>query len=609
MCALCRVSQADELAGSAPPTGKDSDGRERAPSERLPMRAKLVLRVRLLCGLFILTAILLILRLYIVQIVHGEEHRATAVRQYTESVVANEHRGDIFFTRKDGTEVAAAVMQTGWRVAIQPKELGEASSAYELLNDIVPIDKERFFKSAEKSDDPYEEIAARVNDEAAQLIRAKEIPGVITVRDEWRMYPAQDLASHAIGFVGFSGDGTGKAGVYGLERYYEDTLKRDGSSLFVNPFAEIFTNVAAVLASDPSEFEGSIVTSIEPDVEIELERVLAEIMDAYDPRLAGGVIMDPKTGAILGLAVLPDFDPNTYNTEHGTSVFANPIVESRYEMGSILKPLTMAAGIDAGAVTPSTTYNDKGFIMKSGKKVSNYDLKGRGVVSMQEVLSQSLNTGASFVVDRMGQQEFADYFRKYGFGEETGIDLPGEVAGDISAIDRGGSDVDFASASFGQGIAITPIAMIRALGALANAGVLPEPHVATAIRYPSGISRELSQIPPRSVLKPETAETVTNMLVKVFDDALLSGELKQAHYSIAAKTGTAQMARPECGGYCEGLFLHSFFGYFPAHEPRFIILLYALEPHKQQYASQTLARPFMSLTKFLINYYNIPPDR
>jgi cell division protein FtsI/penicillin-binding protein 2 len=398
--------------------------------------------------------------------------------------------------------------------------------------------------------------------------------------------------------------------VYGLERYYEDSLKRDASSLYVNPFAEIFTNVAAVLSADITAQEGNIITTIEPDAQIELTRTLGEIAKEYSPQEVGGIIMDPKTGDIVAMAVLPDFNPNTYNLIDDSSVFSNPIVESRYEMGSIMKPLTMAAGIDSGAVTPKTTYEDRGFIMRSGYRIANYDGKGRGVVPMQEILSQSLNTGTTFIAEKVGHEKFAEYFTALGFGEETGIDLPNEIAGDMSSLTTAGSaDVDLASASFGQGIAVTPIAMTRALAALANGGVLPEPHLASAVRYPSGIERKITQAPPKRVFTQETADTVTRMLVKVFDEGLLKGELKQEHYSIAAKTGTAQIGGQGCKGYCEGKYLHSFFGYFPAHDPRFIILMYQVEPRGVEYASQSLARPFFGLAKFLINYYNIPPDR
>jgi cell division protein FtsI/penicillin-binding protein 2 len=270
----------------------------------------------------------------------------------------------------------------------------------------------------------------------------------------------------------------------------------------------------------------------------------------------------------------------------------------------------MAAGIDVDAVSPRTTYTDKGCIKKSDATLCNFDLKGRGVVDMQEVLSQSLNTGVSFVVDKMGNERFGEYVKKFSLGEETGVDLPNEAAGNIDSLFvRGAADVDFASASFGQSIAVTPIAMIRALSALANDGKLPEPHIVKSVRYETGVVRDVAQAQQAQVLKPETAATVTEMLVKVYDDALLEGELKQEHYSIAAKTGTAQIAQPGGGGYYKDRYLHSFFGYFPAHDPKFIVLLYALEPHGEMYASRTLARPFNDLAKFLINFYNLPPDR
>lgn len=570
------------------------------------MRAQLILRVRILSVFFVLVAIILFVRLYIVQVVHGDSYRKEATGQYIVEAPDIQDRGDIFFTLKDGSEVAAAVMQSGWRIAIQPRVMTDPESVYKALSEVVDVDKERFFNSAAKKDDPYEEVAFRIDDKSADAIRAKELEGVLLVRDEWRRYPGQELAAHVVGFVGFKGDR--KEGVYGIERYYQDTLKRSSADLYVNPFAEIFTNVAAAVSGTNTAREGSVITTIEPNVETQLERILSDVVEKYQPRRAGGIVMDPKTGDIVAMAVLPTFDPNTYNTVPDASVFTNPMVEGVYEMGSIMKPLTMAAGIDVGAVTPETTYDDLGCVSKSGSRVCNFDGRGRGVVDMQEVLSQSLNTGVSFVVDQMGKEAFATYMRAYGLGEETGIDLPNEIAGNIKALD-GNSDIDFASASFGQSIAVTPIAMIRALAALANHGILAEPHVGKAIRYPSGAVKEVPQAPEQRVFKEETAETVTRMLSRVFDDALLGGIFKQERYSIAAKTGTAQIATPECGGYCDGRFLHSFFGYFPAHDARFIVFLFAIEPHGELYASHTLAYPFFDMTKFLINYYDIPPDR
>lgn len=572
-------------------------------------RATIRIRARVLSAFFVVFALLLGVRLYFVQIVHHESSQKKAMGQYMEADPDTIDRGSIYFSAKNDEIISAAVMQSGWRVAIHPADLTDAKAAYETLNAITPIDRDRFMQSAEKKSDPYEEVAFRLDDTVAKAIRAKEIPGVILVHDQWRFYPGRSLAANVLGFVGYSG-GTTKSGLYGLENSYQDTLVHPTANVSMNPFAEIFTSAQTLITQDPSAHEGNIITSIEPNVERQLEDTLDEVMQKYGSKSAGGIIMDPRTGEIIAMAVRPSFDPNTYNLEDNVAVFSNPMVTGRYELGSIMKPLTMAIGLDSGAVTPDTTYNDRGCITVSTYKICNFDLKARGVVPMQEVLNQSLNVGASFIADQTGYETFTKYMRLFGFGEKTGIDLPNEVTGDLSPLGSGHeADINYDTAAYGQGISVSPIAMVRALSALANGGVLPHPHVVTAIKYDSGIIRTIDVPEGVPVIKPHTASTVTSMLVKVFDKELLHGELKQERYSIAAKTGTAQIPKPGGGYYPAGTYLHSFFGYFPAHDPRFIVFLFTIEPHGQQYASATLARPFMTITQYLINYYNIPPDR
>ncbi len=568
---------------------------------------KIALRARIMGGFFIAIALLLVVRLYFVQIVHGSSYEKDAIGQYVEQSPDDTTRGTIFFTTKDGTLVPAAVMQSGWRVAIQPPQLTDAQGAYSKINAITPIDRERFVASAAKENAPYEEVAYRLDDATAQKIRDLAIPGVILVQDQWRFYPGDTLAAQALGFVGYQGNY--KVGMYGLERSYQDTLAESQDNLYVNPFAEIFSNVQSALSVNPADHEGSVVTSIEPNVQAQLEKTLDDVMTTYTPKFAGGIIMDPHTGAIYAIAARPAFDPNTYNTVTSPSVFGDPLVEGRYELGSIMKPLTMAAGIDSGAVTTATTYDDKGCILVSTYEVCNYDLKPRGVIPMQQILSQSLNVGASYVATKTGYPTFTRYMEAY-FGEKTGVDLPDEVTADLSNLGDGtGPAVNYDTASFGQGITVSPIEMTRALSALANGGVLPNPHVATAIKYDSGITRTLDFGQGPRVMSTTTAATVTDMLTIVYDDAMLNGKIKMDHYSVASKTGTGQIPKPGGGYYPNGTYLHSFFGYFPAHDPRFIVFLFAFEPHGQEYASATLARPFYSIARFLINYYDIPPDR
>ena len=305
---------------------------------------------------------------------------------------------------------------------------------------------------------------------------------------------------------------------------------------------------------------------------------------------------------------MPNFDLNKFQEEDNVSVFNNEIVEGVYEMGSIIKPLTMAAALDAGSISAKTTYFDNGFVELNGRTVYNFDKKGRGTVSMQGVLNESLNTGAIFAMQKLGKERFKDYFYSFGLGEKTDIDLPGESLNLISNLSEG-RDIEFASASFGQGIALTPVSTARAMAVLGNGGYLITPHIIERIDYKGGLSEKIDFPKGKQVIKKETSEEITRMLVQVVDKALLGGERKMEHYSVAAKTGTAQLLREDGLGYYEDRFLHTFFGYFPAYEPKFLILLFTKDPKGEKYASHTLTDPFMNLTKFLINYYELPPDR
>ena len=277
-------------------------------------------------------------------------------------------------------------------------------------------------------------------------------------------------------------------------------------------------------------------------------------------------------------------------------------------MGSIIKPLTMASGLDSGAVKPDSTYYDAGRIHVDGYTISNYDGLARGTVPMQQILSQSLNVGAAHIASIMGKDAFRKYFLNLKLGTETGIDLPNETYGLVKNL-QSPRDVEYATASFGQGIALTPIETVRALSTLANKGVLSTPHIAKRIEYDNGKVSEIGFPPGERVFSETTTDDVTRMLVKVVDEALAGGTVALSHYSIAAKTGTAQIADPVNGGYYDDRFLHSFFGYFPAYDPQFLIFLYTVEPKDVRYASQTLTDPFMELVRFLINYYNVAPDR
>ena len=317
--------------------------------------------------------------------------------------------------------------------------------------------------------------------------------------------------------------------------------------------------------------------------------------------------MDINNGAIVGMDELPSFDPNNYKSVEDISYYNNDLVSGVYEMGSIIKPLTVAAALDSNVANEKTTYYEAGTLILNGLKVSNFDKRARGAnTPIQQILSQSLNVGTAYLVQKMGGETLSQYFRKFGLGEYTGIDLPNEASGLTGNLDTH-ILVDSVTAGFGQGIAITPIQTIRALAALGNGGELVTPHVVKSISYDDGTIKQIALDDPIQVFdNASTSQKVSNMLIKVVDEGM---HAKNPKYTIAAKTGTAQMVNPANGTYYDDRYLHSFFGYFPATKPRYIVFLYQTYPKGAQYASQTLKDSFFNLVDFLVSYYEIPPDR
>ncbi len=561
-------------------------------------------RIRLISFGLSAFALIIIGRLYFLQVVDNDVYVNKADKQYSSTSQKIFSRGSIFFQNKDGSLVSAATLKSGFIVAVNPQILKDPEAVYLKLSTILPIEHEVFLAKATKQNDPYEELETHVGEGVGEKIAELKIPGLQVFKDRWRFYPGGDTASHIIGILGYKENEY--AGRYGLESQFEKQLVRDEGA-FVNFFAEVFSNIKKA-ASSESEAEGDLVTTIEPTVQMHLQNVLKEITQKWSSDLTGGIIMDPSTGEIYAMETYPTFDLNHPDLEKSSAIFSNGLIENVYEMGSVIKPLTVAAGIDAGVITSKSTYYDPGFVIINNKKISNFDGKERGVVSMQDLLSQSLNVGAAHVQKLLGNKAFSDYMYSFGFGDKTGIDLPNEGRNLVSNL-KSNIDVNLATAAFGQGIALTPIATIRALAVIANGGVLVKPHVVKGIKYKVGTEAETDLTVGSRVLKRETTEEVTRMMIYSVDNVLSGGTLKLPNYSIAVKTGTAQMVKEGGGGYEEDKFLHSFVGYFPAYNPKFIVFLYTINPRGARFGSETLSQPFFDITKFLINYYEIPPDR
>ena len=563
-------------------------------------------RIQILSLCIFAFSLILVSKLFYVQVVHSSDYKEQADRQYATPTSDIFDRGNIYFSKKDGGLISAATLVSGFKVAIRPKEITDAEAMYKQIASITPLDHDGFIQKAGKKADPYEEILNHLTKEQADALNALDLSGVYVYKEKWRFYPGETLGSHALGFVGFKGKDY--SGRYGVEKYYNDVLSRAESNLYVNFFAEVFSNIKNTIFKGKHE-EGDIVTTIEPVVQNYVEKMLAETREKWSAAKIGAVVIDPMTGEIYALASDPGFNLNEYSKAGDASIYSNPFTENVFELGSIIKPLTMAAGLDAGVVTPTTTYHDAGFLIIDKKQINNFDKKGRGTVNMQDVLNQSLNTGVVFVERKLGKENLRKYFLDFGFNEKTGIDLPNETTGLVSNIMKSNREIEYATASFGQGIAVTPLEATRAFSSLANGGYLITPHVAREIRYADGGTKVLEYPPGRQVIKKETSEAITKMLVTVLDRGYSEGKLKLDHYGVAVKTGTAQMAKENGGGYYEDKNLHSFFGYFPASQPRFLVMMFIVDPKGVKYSSQTLLPPFMDTAKFLLNYYEVAPDR
>ncbi len=568
----------------------------------------MVLRIRVITGCILFLALVLIGRLYQLQVLNNDFYTDKAERQYVHTKQDLYSRGSIFFTTKEGEKVSAASIRSGYLLAFNPTLILNSQFVCEQLIAHIKISFDRCVERASLKERTYVEIFSTVTSEVADAILALDLPGVQLYGNQWRYYPGDSMAARSIGFVGYTDQSENELhGKYGLERYYDEVLLKEREVRSVNFFAEIFSNLGDMVYRKDKELVGDIVTTIEPTVARFLDTVITETNQKYDSKLTGAIIMNPQTGAIYAMNAVPGFDLN----ERGTSTieqFKNPLVENIYEFGSTIKALTMAAGLDSGVINRHSTYYDAGSITLNGFTIKNYDGRGRGTVEMQEILNQSLNTGVTYIVQKMGNERFRNYFLNFKFGSQTGIDLPNEANGLINNLSLSG-DVGYATASFGQGIAITPIAATRALAALGNGGFIVTPHLVSKIEYQDGTFKDIDYQKGEQVISQATSEEISRMLTTVVDDALGGGKFSMPNHTIAAKTGTAQISNPNGGGYYDDRYLHSFFGYFPAFNPQFIVFMYTVEPKGVRYASETLTEPFMDIAQFLVNYYSVPPDR
>jgi len=522
--------------------------------------------------------------------------------------VLSPERGIIYFQDKNKNLVPAVINKKYFAVYAVPKEIENPKETSAKLAELIPLPFEEIYSRLNKEGDPYEPLMKKVDDEnLIEKIKKEGLKGIYIKDEHYRFYPFDSLAAQTIGFVAEADDGKIR-GRYGLEAYYDDVLS--GRAGEFKGVKDAFGRLIRSLFSQEKKIKegANIIVTIDKNIQFAGEKALNDLIKERKAAKGSLIVMEVKTGKVLALANYPSFDLNQFQKVKDYSLYRNYAVEERYEPGSIIKTITMAAGLDLGKVKPDTTYIDKGYYEIGRYKITNYKNRVYGRSTMTKVLEQSINTGSIFVANEIGIENLRKYFKKFGLEELSGIDLPNEIKGDLSNLEYPKSNPShLATASFGGGIAVTPMSLLRAYAAIINNGLSVTPYLMESIVDENGVYTSYIPPEPQRVIAKETAETLTNMLVSVIENGF-GGNAKVKGYSLGGKTGTAFIPLFDQKGYSDDE-IHSFAGFFPASNPRFIILVKLDRPQwGEMAASYTVTLAFREVEKFLINYYNIPPD-
>jgi len=558
---------------------------------------------------FLLFAALIAVRLAVLQIADHATYAALAEGQHGLFRQLYPERGRVLLRdMKDGSVVPLALNQTLSFVYAEPRRVQEPEAAAAALAELLGYDETRhadLLRRLSLPDDPYEPIERHVSSETAERIAALNFAGIRLTDERARLYPDPSLGGHLSGFLGYAADGS-LAGKYGVEGYFEKTLAGTPGSLTSQ--RDVSGRLIAVgeRSVNPAVDGADVLLTVDRTIQFFACDALRRAVERH--RADGGsvIILEPDTGRVLAMCGAPDFDPNAYRQVSDIAVFNNPVIFNAYEPGSIFKPVTMAAGIDAGAITPNTTYEDFGEVRVDDWTIRNSSPGARGRQTMIQALEESLNTGMVFAMRAMGKDTFADYVKRFGFGEKTGIELETESAGDIRPLDRRG-EIFAATTSYGQGMTATPLQMAAAYVALANGGVLKRPYIVEEIRRSDGTVEKTRPMDVRRVIETKTANLVGAMLVSVIEHGH-GGQAGVPGYYIAGKTGTAQVPQAS-GGYDPNKTIGSFAGFGPVEQPRFVMVTRIDHPKDVKWAESTAAPLFGEIAAFLVQYLEIPPTR
>lgn len=546
-------------------------------------------------------------RLFVLQVVEGQAAREQADAQHSIYQKLFPSRGEIKLANNlslDTTAVATDLKS--YLVYAVPPDIINPSLTAASLAEVLQMDKKDILQKITASDKKYVPIKKQLTDQEQEQIKALKLSGIFFDSEDTRYYPQNNLLSQTLGFVGYKNTGQ-KGGLYGLEKYFDAELAGTPGQLVAEKDTGGSLIFGAKNSGQPATDGVNLILTVDQTIQFQAESMLKDMVTKNGADSGSVIVADPKTGKILAIANYPDFNPNQYGKVTDPGVFNNQAAAGRYEPGSTFKAVTMAAAIDEGKITPQTTYTDAGFVNVDNYTIKNAEPGGRGVVTMTQALDFSLNTGAIFAENQLGNPDFLKYLNNFGFGQKTGIELP-ETAGDLSGL-KGNITVNYDTASFGQGFSVSPLQMVQAYMALANNGRMMKPFIVQSKIYPDGHGVITQPTEIRQVVSTSTAATISAMLVDVVENGF-GKKAAVPGYFLAGKTGTAQVPRRDGKpGYEPNDNIGSFIGYGPVEDPKFVMLVRVDHPRDVQFAESTAGPTWGKLAQFILNYLRIPPTR
>lgn len=588
--------------------------------DQLDTESALQSRSRIFLVASICVFVVVLMRLFYWQIVKGSELNAEAEDQYRRSSTKTGSRGLIYTA--DGHVLVTN--QIVYRAFAQPQTINQDPAALAKILTPLLIKEYEPYKEASseadrntvsinleknileklvKKDSKWVSLISNVPDSVRQEISALKLHGIGFDPVEIRSYPEASMAAQLTGFVGKNENGE-DTGYFGIEGGLEQELK--GRKLRTTVLTDALgQQLTAEQRTTGGNLNGRDVTlTIRRDLQNLAETKLKAGMEKYGARSGEVIILEPSTGKIMALATTPTFNPATFYN-YDAALYQNPSLGSLYEPGSTFKILTVAAGLDEGVISPDTQCDSC-----SGARVyGQYTIKTWNDVyhpntTMTEGLANSDNTAMIFIAEKLGADKLRQYLQNFGIGEPLHVDLQGDVA---TPFPKQWGPVELATISFGQGISVSSLQLVRAVSAIANEGVMMRPQIVTSVTDPAtGQSIKTEPMVERTVVSKETAQTLSKMLIESARHGEAQWTVSRTH-EIAGKTGTSQVA--QAGGYDEDQTIASFIGFAPPQDPKFVMLVKLVGPTSSPWAAETAAPLWYSIAEDLFLALNIPPDR